>query len=186
MANRVADRFTVCLPFTLAQECPYPSNWGNPRNFSNDPGDPGGKTMDGIIQVEYDRYRVLHALPRQDVRLCSEAEGDDIYRSCYWLPYCPELPAGLDLEFFDTAVNEGTVEAVKILQVALGLKNDGKWGPATEAAVKAIADPRAAIRAFTSRRTEVYTQTSGFTRFGKDWERRSSQIGTAALQMVSA
>src|SRR5215469_12907652 len=109
------DRFTTCLPFTLAQECPYPSEWGNPKNFSNDPGDPGGKTMDGIIQIEYDSYRVRQGLTRRDVRNVTEVEGDEIYYTGYWLPYCPELPAGLDLCFFDTSVNEGTFQAVKIL-----------------------------------------------------------------------
>lgn len=179
-----SNRFLTCLPFTLTQEAPYPSTWGNPRNFSNDPGDPGGKTMDGIIQVEYDKYRTQHGLPRQDVRLISETEGDDIYLNNYWLPYCPDLPAGLDMMFFDSAVNEGTGEAVKIFQFSLGTPSDGKWGPKTETLVKAIADVPAAIRAFGARRAAVYKETRGFTRFGKDWERRDSEITAASLKMA--
>lgn len=179
-----SNRFLTCLPFTLTQEAPYPSQWGNPKNFSNDPGDPGGKTMDGIIQVEYDKYRTQHGLPRQDVRLISEQEGDDIYLNNYWLPYCPDIPVGLDMMFFDSAVNEGTGEAVKILQFALGTPNDGKWGPKTEALVRAIADVPATIKAFGARRSTVYTETSGFTRFGKDWERRDSEITAASLKMA--
>jgi lysozyme family protein len=178
-------RFIVCLPFTLAQEAPYPSQWGNPRNFSNDPGDPGGKTMDGIIQVEYDKYRTQHGLPRQDVRLISQAEGDDIYLNNYWLPYCPDLPAGLDMMFFDSAVNEGAGEAVKILQFALKLSVDGLWGPKTESFVKAIKDVPAAIKAFGARRHVVYDDTRGFTRFGEDWERRDAEITAAALKMTT-
>ena len=179
------QRFLDILPFTLAQEAPYPSQWGNPRNFSNDPGDPGGKTMDGIIQVEYDKYRTQHGLPRQDVRLISEAEGDDIYYNCYYLPYCPPLPDGLVLPFFDACVNEGVREAVMILQYALGTPNDGKWGPATQAKVDAIADVPAAIRAFGARRHAVYTMSRGYTRFGADWDRRTNEIDTQALKMVA-
>ena len=179
------DRFTACLPFTLAQEAPYPSNWGNPRNFSDDPGDPGGKTMDGIIQVEYDLYRTQHGLPRQDVRLITQDEGDDIYYNCYWLPYCPSLKPGLDMVFFDAAVNEGVGEAVKILQFALGTPNDGQWGPATQAKVDAIADIGAAIRAFSDRRHAVYKMSRGYTSFGDDWDRRTDQIKTAALNMAA-
>jgi lysozyme family protein len=178
-------RFLSCLPNTLAQEAPYPSQWGNPKNFSNDPGDPGGKTMDGIIQVECDKWRVQHGEPRIDVRQLSEAEGDQIYLNNYWLPYCPELPAGLDMMFFDSAVNEGVVEAVKILQFALGLAPDGVWGPKTDAAVKAIKDVAGVIRAFGARRSAVYEQTRGFTRFGKDWERRDSEITAASLKMAA-
>ena len=178
-------RFGVCLPFTLAQECPYPSQWGNPRNFSNDPGDPGGKTMDGLIQTEYDRYRTQLGEPRRDVRECTEVEGDDIYYHNYWLPYCPELPPGLDLSFFDAEVNEGN-HGVKILQQVLGVAADGKWGPKTEAAVVGITDVAKVIRAFTARRAELYRGFRGFTRFGRDWERRTAEIGAASLKMVGS
>lgn len=178
-----SNRFLVCLPYTLAQEAPYPSQWGNPRNFSNDPRDPGGATMDGIIQTEYDGWRVRHGLPRQAVKLISPAEGDDIYYTGYWLPYCPELQVGLDLEVFDASVNEGPGEAVRILQYAIGVVPDGKWGPVTDAAVKAIPDAQAAIRAFGKRREAVYQATRNFTTFGADWTRRTTEIDTAALSM---
>lgn len=178
-------RFVICLPFTLAQECPYPSNWGSQRNYSNTPGDPGHGTMDGIIQVEYDLYRTQAGLPRQSVELISQNEGDAIYYGNYWLPYCPELAPGLDLSFFDSAVNEGNGEAVKILQFSLGLANDGQWGPKTDATVKAIADVPAAIRAFAARRHGVYNMSRGYTLFGKDWDRRTDQITQASLNMVA-
>ena len=179
------QRFLECLPFTLQQEAPYPSNWGSPRNFSNDPDDPGGKTMDGIIQVEYDKWRVQQGLPRQDVRQMTEDEGDAIYYANYYLPYCSELPPGVDLQFFDAAVNEGVGEAVKILQYALGLTNDGVWGPRIDAAVKSIADTSAAVSAFGARRHAVYTQTRGYTLFGRDWDRRTIEITNAALSMAA-
>ena len=71
----------------LAQECPYPGDWINPKNFSNDAHDPGGKTMCGIIQREYDTYRKMKGLPTQDVRKITQEEGYDIYRNSYWLPH---------------------------------------------------------------------------------------------------
>ncbi len=181
------DRFAICLPFVLKQEAPYPSRWGDPRNFSNDKNDPGGKTMDGIIQVEYDRYRVQRNLPRCDVRSCSEQEGDDIYLHNYWLPYCPELPPGLDLSFFDTAVNEGTVEAVKILQYALVLPLlDGIWGPRTDAAVSSIENVGHTIISFAARRTGVYERTRNFDHFGAGWLRRTQEIRAASIKMAEA
>jgi lysozyme family protein len=178
------SRFLTLLPHTLAQECPYPSNWGDRRNFSNDSGDPGGKTMDGIIQTEYDRWRTQHGLPRRDVRLCTEDEGDDIYYNGYYLPYCPDLPHGLDLSFFDSSVNQGTRGAIKILQYSLGTPNDGLWGPKTEAAVKAIVDVPAAIKNFANRRHAVYWLTRNYDRFGKDWDRRTDEIRDASLSLT--
>lgn len=179
------DRFALCLPYTLAQECPFPADWSNPHNFSDDAHDPGGATQCGIIQREYDAYRKSKGLPVQSVRKITAAEGEEIYRASYWLPECAKLPAGLDLCYFDAAVNEGASEAVRILQTTLGIANDGEWGPLTEAAVTHIGDIRSAIERFTARRETVYRQMRGYRYFGRDWERRSAQIEAAAMKMVS-
>lgn len=180
----MTDRFDLCLPYTLAQEAPYPNDWTNPHNFSNDAHDPGGKTYMGIIQREYDAYRKSKNLPTQDIRKITQAEGEDIYRDSYWLPDCPNLPAGLDMCFFDSAVNEGVTEAVKILQFSIGIANDGDWGPLTTKAVAGCTNVAGAINNFTARRETVYQEMPGFKYFGDDWIRRSKSIGATALTMV--
>lgn len=180
------DRLPLCLPFTLAQECPHPGDWSNPHNFSNDAHDPGGKTMCGIIQREYDAWRKSKGMPTRDVRQLTLDEGGEIYRASYWLPHCATLPAGFDLALFDANVNEGSTEGTRILQAALGIDNDGDWGPRTQAAVDAIADVPAAIRLFTARRQVVYRQMAGFQYFGTDWIRRAQEIGAAAQKMATA
>lgn len=179
----MSDRFLICLPFTLAQECPHPEQWSNPKNFSNDQHDPGGKTMCGIIQREYDLYRKSKKLPTQDVRKLTQIEGQEIYQHGYWLPHCPNLPIGLDLCYFDAAVNMGTTEATKVLQAALGANNDGDWGPETDKVVAAVT-PMAAIKAFTARRLTVYHMMTGYRYFGADWTRRANEIGAEALKML--
>lgn len=178
------DRFAACLPLTLAQECPFPADWSNPHNFSDDAHDPGGKTMCGITQREYDQYRKSSGQPTRDVRQIQLLEGLDIYGNTYWRPSAPKLPVGLDLCFFDAAVNEGTTEAVRILQVALGVANDGDWGPVTQAAVDHIAHVDEMIHAFTIRRQHVYETSRGFQYFKSDWMRRAAEIGDAALAMA--
>lgn len=180
----VPDRFPACLPLTLRQEAPDSTDWGNRKNFSDDPHDPGGATMNGIIQTEYDKWRKAHGLPTQPVRKITQAEGYAIYRQNYWLPHCPTLPPGLDLQFFDCAVNQGVGEATKILQVALGVESDGDFGPQTQAAVQA-ANVHDAIQRFTARRLGVYRETRNFQYFGEDWTRRADQIGAAALSAAS-
>lgn len=179
------DRFPVCLPFTLAQECPYPNDWSNPKNFSNDAHDPGGATMCGVIQREYDLWRKGHSQPTQPVIKISQDEGYAIYRISYWQPNCALLGPGLDLSYFDTCVNMGTTEATKVLQVALGVGNDGVWGPQTAAAVT-LANTRlaGAVDAFTNRRLTVYREMRGFQYFGTDWTRRTEEIGAEALKMA--
>jgi lysozyme family protein len=122
------DRFTACLAETLRWE----------GGWSNDPYDPGGATMRGVIQRVYDGWRDGQRLPRRSVRLIEDGELQAIYRANYWaLVRGDELPAGVDLAVFDAGVNCGPGTAVRMLQQALGggLKADGHIGPATMAAV---------------------------------------------------
>jgi len=181
-------RFLQCLPHVLREEV----NWHEPfvwsdihRNFSNDAHDSGGATMCGIIQREYDHYRKISYLPTRPVQLISEAEGHWIYYNWYWLPHSAFLPPGLDLSFFDSSVNEGSTEAIRILQHVMGLAVDGVWGPKTAAAAASLPQAAAAtIHAFTARRQEVYRESKGFQYFGEDWEARSARIGVASLEMA--
>ena len=128
--------------------------------------------------------RLGHKLCR-DVRQLTQTEGKDIYWTSYWMPHCLGLPGGLDLQFFDASVNEGCVEAARILQHVLGLTVDGLWGPKTTARVVEIQDATLVIRTFTMRREMVYKQMKGFRYFGEDWLRRSKEIGDAALKMAA-
>lgn len=181
----MSDRFFKCLPFTLAQEAPFPTDWKNPKNFSNDKHDPGGATYMGIIQREYDQYRKQQGWSTQPVINISQSEGESIYLYTYWLPHCPLLPAGCDLVFFDSSVNQGCTEAIQILQVAMGLKNDGLWGNETDKAVATLSNPTSFIKGFSARRQDVYQMLKGFKYFGGDWTRRTSEIRDQALRMAA-
>ena len=174
------DRFNICLPFVLAQECPDPQDWSNPANYSNNQNDPGGQTFCGITARELDQWRLAHDEPIIDVRQLEQAEGYEIYLTDYWQPTCPLMPPGLDLCLFDTNVNQGTGAGMRILQVALAVPVDGIWGPITQTAVTAISSVTATIEKFTARREVVYQQTRNFAYFGTDWMRRAEEIGAAA------
>ncbi len=171
----MTDRFAICLPFTLRQE------GGN----SNDPHDPGGRTHKGIIQREYDTYRRAKSLPLQSDYAMSDAEVSDIYLNQYWLPHCPTLPAGLDLSFFDNAVNEGPFRATVLYQRALGIHDDGVFGSATATALDGK-DVRSTIVRFAQARENFYTSLSTFKYFGKGWLSRVHVIRDESLAMVTA
>lgn len=181
----LSPRFLACMPAMLPEEDPDAANWNDPKNYSDTPGDPGAETFNGITQATYDHWRVVNGLPRQPVRLCTKGDGYQLYFAEYWLPYCPELPAGLDLMFFDTSVNQGVRRAVQILQYALGYIPDGIWGPITDAAVKAITNVPIVISAFGARRAIVYRQTENFNLFGEDWEARDTRITASSLTMAA-
>jgi lysozyme family protein len=169
-------KFEACLPDTLKQE----------GGYSNDAHDPGGMTMEGIIQREYDLKRKQWGLATRWVKDISADEYRTIYYTDYWMPHCPALPAGLDLEFFDLDVNGGPHRAVEILQKTLGIAADGQWGDMTESAVKdltAAGDVTSAIENYKVYREKFYRGLSTFRYFGTDWIRRSEEIATEGKAM---
>jgi lysozyme family protein len=180
-------RFLACWSDVLAQEVPYPNDWSNAANYSNTPGDPGGATMNGIIQSEYDLYLQAHGLPIQSVRNITKPQGEAIYLNGYWLPNCPKLQPGLDLCVDDTNVNMGPREGTAILQYAIGgISVDGIWGPQTNAAVTNITNIVSVIDNYTVRREAVYRSFGTFGEFGTDWIRRAQTIGSQAAAMAGA
>lgn len=169
-------QFEKCMPPMLAQE----------GGYSNDAHDPGGMTMYGIIQREYDHRRKLWGLPTQWVKKISQDEVRTIYYIDYWLPHCPNLPAGLDLEFFDLCVNGGPHRAIVTLQRVLAIHADGVWGPLTDDAVTtmvAAGNPTRTINEYKNERERFYHSLSTFQFFGKGWIRRSEEIAKQALDM---
>jgi lysozyme family protein len=184
------SRFDKVLPFTEIQEGPLPwlSGRGPQRDFSNDAHDPGGKTMEGIIQREYDRKRRQWGLPVQEVREMSKDEERTIYFTDYWMPHCPFIPDGLDLEFFDLNVNGGESRAVKELQLVIGIGPDGVWGDETQQHVTdlgASGNVIAAIKAYGAKREAFYQSLGTFRYFGADWTRRTSEIEREGEQLAA-
>ena len=172
-------KFEKCLPDTLVQE----------GGYSNDPHDPGGRTMLGIIQKEYDLKRRQWGLPTQWVKNISADEMRTIYYTDYWLPYGPTLPPGLDLEYFDDCVNQGSHRAIVLLQRALLVDADGSFGQLTEMAVHNAIDAKrvvAIIDRYKEARENFYRSLPTFRYFGGDWIRRSETIGKQADAMATS
>ncbi|WP_395664553.1 glycoside hydrolase family 108 protein [Methylocella sp.] len=152
-------RFSACLPYTLKEE----------GGFSNDPRDPGGRTMRGITQKTYDELRRRAGAAPRDVRDIAEGEVSAIYRLGYWNAVGAEsLPAGVDLSVFDFAVNSGPARAKKALAQAAGLS------------------PAQAISRVAERRLGFLHGLSTWRAFGRGWGARVARIEAASLRMAGA
>jgi len=118
--------FDLALAFTLPAE----------GGLVNDASDPGGKTNKGITQHTFDSYRDSLKQSRQDVSLITDAEVCAIYQEMYWNPgHCSDMVPSLGIAHFDTCVNMGVNSAIKMLQRAAGLDDDGIYGNITAAEV---------------------------------------------------
>ena len=89
----------------------------------NDPADPGGLTNRGITKRDY---------PHLDIANLTEAETIEIYHKDYWRPVYDEMTdTDAACKVFDMAVNMGHRQAHKLLQRAVGVLDDGVFGPKT-------------------------------------------------------
>jgi len=172
-----AVNFGKCLAHTLVHE----------GKFSDHPRDPGGRTAYGITQRVYDAYRKKRGLPTRDVFKIEPAERRAIYFDGYWEPVQGDaLPEGLDYIAFDAAVNSGVSRGVKWLQQGLGIKADGKAGPATVEAARAAPDRRAVVRRACAARMGFLRSLGTFSTFGRGWSRRVADVEAKASAMASA
>ncbi|KAB2937407.1 glycosyl hydrolase 108 family protein [Hyphomicrobium sp.] len=181
MHTSTADRFAICLADMLREEEGTDQPIGGPYHrgrwaYSDDPDDSGGKTMMGILQREYDAWRRRQGLPAQWVKHISDEELTIIYRDQYWLPVQADaLPAGVDLAVFDMGVNCGVGNAIRKLQMALGIEVDGHLGQVTLDAANA-ADAAELIARFSDLRRAYHRACRTFWKHGRNWLERTARI----------
>ena len=137
--------------------------------YSNLPGDPGGETMYGIT-IAVARSNGYQG----DMRSMPRDTAASIYQAKYWAAAgCDAVPDVLKFDLFDMAVNQGVPSAVKALQHAVGVTEDGALGPMTIQAVLATLPVRLLFR-FDAARLVHYAENSDtqLLAFGRGWLRR--------------
>lgn len=147
-------------------DCAFAALLGNEGGYSNTPDDPGGETMWGItlrVARAHGYVGEMKDMP-QDV-------AKTIYRKSYWLPQFDDLPYAVAFQVFDGAVNSGVGQAVRWLQRAVDVADDGDPGPVTLAAVRA-ADPLKTILRYNARRLQFMRRLTHWPDFGRGWAGR--------------
>ena len=96
-----------------------------------------------------------------------------LYQRDYWGPAgCDALPDLLKYEMFDMAVNVGRVEAIRLLQKAVGATIDGALGPNTLQLAQS-GDTSRWLRRLQALRIQYYTSLdSEWSDFGRGWMNR--------------
>ena len=152
--------FRRCVEIILAEE----------GGLANHRKDPGGLTNFGISQRSY---------PNLDIAHLTREQALEIYHADYWNPIKgDELPAGLDLLMFDSAINQGATTAALLLQEALNVRMDGLIGGMTingaRQQMPGILGRFCALRAW---RYEINRNEDVF---GKGWFRRLFRLHALA------
>lgn len=151
--------------------------------YVNNPHDPGGATNRGVTQAVYDDWRLDRKLTPRSVKFIATAEVEQIYRERYWDKIRgDDLPAGVDYCTFDFAVNSGVMRSAKFLQRVSNVVADGKIGPMTIAAVKAV-PAKLTIDMLCNERLAFLRSLGTFKHFGKGWVRRVEDVRAKAKAM---
>lgn len=139
---------------------------GNEGGYTNNPNDPGGETNWGITVAVARENGYVGAMKDMD-----QTVAKAIYAKRYWLPAFDALPYSVAFQVFDGVVNSGIGQAVRWLQRAVGVADDGKLGPITLTAVAAL-PVGSVVLAFNAERLTFMTNLSTWPSFGKGWARR--------------
>ena len=168
------------FPEALAHTLRFEGGW------ANHPSDPGGATMKGVTHRTYADY-LGRTVTHDELRGIPDAHLADIYRKRYWNACrCDELPDGLDLAVFDTAVNTGPAQAARLLQRIVGVPADGGIGPKTIAAVNdyvAAHGLHQLIEAYTEARQNFYRMLPTYVHFGEGWRKRANEVAGLAKNL---
>ncbi|QBH20851.1 hypothetical protein EYC51_15905 [Alcaligenes faecalis] len=140
---------------------------GHEGGYVNHPDDPGGETNWGIT------LRTARAAGYTgSMRDLTREQAKEIYRAEYWSrARSEELDGAIAFQVFDAAVNHGIGNAIRFLQRAAEVADDGAIGPVTLAAVKAMSVTDVLAR-FNAERLIFYTNLSTWGSFGRGWARR--------------
>ncbi len=156
--------FHRCIELILAEE----------GGLANHHADPGGLTQYGISQRSY---------PTLDIAGLTLDDAKALYRRDYWQPiHGDQLPPGLDLLLLDCAINQGPVTAIKLLQRALKIRDDGLIGPQTLSAAEAAMPD--VLDSFTAERALRYANNANIATFGRGWYRRLFRMNRLAWTML--
>ena len=139
--------------------------------YSNNPADPGLETKYGISHRAY---------PDIDIKSLTLDQARDIYRRDYWqAASCDSMPERIGHLVFDCAVHHGVKTAIKLLQRALKVADDGEFGPITRGTLTARDTNETADLLMAQRMLYLMT-CSAWPTYKLGWAKRCFSVARAA------
>ena len=154
--------FEIAFQFTLGAE----------GGYVNDSRDPGGETNWGISKRSY---------PHLDIKFLTLADAQAIYRRDYWqAASCDRMPPKIAVAVFDAAVHHGPKTAIKLLQRALKVADDGEYGRITHGTLQAR-DTNETLELLLSERAIYLTTCPAWPTYKRGWLKRLFSLARSNL-----
>lgn len=136
---------------------------GHEGGYVDNPDDPGGETAFGISKRSY---------PYLDIKNLTRDGAKAIYQRDFWQRlHADALPDSVRFQLFDFAVNSGIETAIRYLQRAVGVADDGHWGPISQRAASMMSESDL-VMLLNAERLEFMTRLATWPHFGRGWARR--------------
>lgn len=135
--------------------------------YVNDPDDAGGETKYGVSKRAY---------PNLDIKNLTIEQAKEIYCKDYWdRCKCGQIPDCLSIMVADTAYNSGCTRAIKLLQQALDIKDDGIIGNGTLCAVNSCHREKT-LNKYAEQRLKFLQSLKSWKNYGKGWTNRVNEV----------
>lgn len=136
---------------------------GHEGQYVDNQFDPGGETNWGISKRSY---------PNEDIKHLTRNAAKEIYKRDFWdRIHADRMPPSVSFQVFDFAVNSGIETAVRYLQCAVSVADDGHWGPVSQSALDLTSENDILMR-LNAYRLMYMTSLLHWPKFGRGWARR--------------
>ncbi len=136
---------------------------GHEGGYVNNQADPGGETKWGISKRSYPNISIV-SLTRD--------EAIAIYKRDFWdVIHSGEMYPSVAFQALDFAINSGAETSLRALQRAIGVADDGHWGPHTAEAAKKMGESDQIMR-LNAERLDFMRKLKNWPTFGSGWAGR--------------
>lgn len=143
--------------------------------YSNDPRDPGNWTGGkvNVGELKGTKFGIAsHSYPYLDIKNLTLQDAKAIYKRDFWDILNDAHPA-IKFQLFDAAVNHGHGNAIRFLQRAVNVADDGDWGKISQAALNNM-DHNDVLLRFVAYRLKFWAMLNTFDVHGRGWTRRGA------------
>ena len=148
---------------------------GHEGGYSDDPRDRGNWTSGkiGIGELKGTKYGIAaHAYPYLDIKNLTLQQAKDIYFRDYW-EILGNAHSAIKFQMFDAAVNHGYGNAIRFLQRAVRVADDGQWGQISQSSLD-LMDHNDVLLRFVAYRLRFWASLQKFDTYGRGWTNRGA------------
>ncbi|MBF6630641.1 MAG: secretion activator protein [Comamonas sp.] len=152
---------------------------GHEGKFTNNPKDDGNWTggKQGRGELKGTKFGIAaNTYPHLDIKNLTVAQAKELYKEDFW-DVIGQAHGAIKFQLFDAAVNHGRANAVRLLQRAVKVADDGIWGPRSQAALNDMQERHGhndVLMRFLAYRFKFWASLSKFDVFGRGWTNRGA------------